>query len=112
MSRIEHYPNVTATKDNRSTKFSQIPTSGNWHISYGKDHTAMGYFIDFQPLDDIAKKLCPVTYDGREDEDDQILPEEEWEYDIISLDQLFTRPKLETQDWVDILSGFGINPLL
>ncbi len=111
MSRFEHYPNVIATQLNKSNEFPQVPTSGEWHISYGKDHTAMGYFIDFTPLDDTAKKLCPVTYDGREDEDDQILPEDEWEYDIISLDQLFTQPKMTTQDWVDILMSFGINQL-
>ncbi len=92
MSRIEHYPNVTATESNRSTKFSEVPTSGEWHIFYGKDHTEMGYFIDFEPIEDI--------------------PNDEFEKEVISLDQLFTQPKMTIQDWVDILASFGIDTLI
>ncbi|MFZ2992604.1 MAG: hypothetical protein WA061_02705 [Microgenomates group bacterium] len=110
MSRINRI--VEATEKNKNQKFKQVPTSGQWNIAYGKDHTDMGYFIDFEPIDGIAKSHCPVSFDGREDPDDVALPEEEWEYGIISLDQLFTSPRMSTEDWVDILLGFGIENLL
>lgn len=111
MSRTYSIP-VQATESNRNQKFQEVPTSGVWRIAYGKDHTAMGYFIDFVPLDDEAKTHCSVSWNGQEEPEDDPAPKEEWEYNIISLDQLFTNPKLTTQDWADILMGFGIENLL
>ena len=111
MSRMYSNP-VQATERNSNQKFQNIPTSGMWKIAYGKDHTDIGYFIDFEPLDDEAKNRCPVSWDGREEPEDKPAPKEEWEYDMISLDQLFTSPKMTTQDWVDILMGFGVEDLL
>lgn len=111
MSRTYSIP-VEAKESNKNEKFSMIPSSGLWRLSYGKDHTQMGYFIDFNPLDEIAKSQCSVSYDGREDPDDtEFAPKEEWEYNPISVDQLFTR-YFTVQDWVDILMGFGIENLL
>jgi hypothetical protein len=109
MSRIEHYPNVVATEANKNTKFSNVPTKGYWHISYGiDDMTPMQHFIDFEPLDDIAKEQCSVNYNGQEGPEDEPLPKEEWEYNNISLDQMFTKG-FGTADWVDILTSFGVD---
>lgn len=110
MSRMYSVP-TEAKESNKSYKFSIIPTSGIWRLAYGKDHTAMGYFIDFYPLDKIAESQCSVSYDGRESPEDECVPKEEWEYNPISVDQLFTRD-FTAQDWVDILMGFGIENLL
>ena len=111
MTRMYSNP-VLATEANANQKFQSIPSSGMWRIAYGKDHTAMGYFMDFEPLDDEAKSKCSVSWDGREDPEDEPAPKEEWEYNMISLDQLFTNPKMTLRDWVDILNGFGIENLL
>lgn len=109
MSRICSNP-VEATKSNKNDKFPMIPSSGMWRLAYGKDHTPMGYFIDFEPLDKIAKSQCSVSWDGREDPDDvETAPEEEWTYNPISIDQMFTKPHLEAIDWMGILLGFGID---
>lgn len=110
MSRTTQH-NVTATKENKHEKFA-VPSSGIWDISYGKDHTEMGYFIDFEPVDDEAKKHCSVSWDGREETDDEPAPIEKWEYNPICLDQLFTSPQFELKDFVDILLGFGIKNIL
>lgn len=110
MSRLYSIP-VEAKESNKNEKFPMIPSSGMWLLAYGKDHTDMGYFIDFEPLDDIAKSKCRVSYDGMESPEDEYAPKEDWEYHPISVDQLFTRD-FTAQDWVDILMGFGIENLL
>ena len=100
---------IEAKEINRNDKFG-IPTSGMWAIAYGHDHTPMGYFIDFTPLDEIAKNQCTIEWDGSGDYEDpsEKVPMEEWTYNPISLDQLFTRPSFTAQDWVSILYSFGI----
>lgn len=107
MSRTKSNP-VKATYKNKNKKFPQVPTSGTWSLAYGKDHTPMGYFIDFIPLDDDAKSQCSVSWNGTDSPEDTPAPKEEWSYNPISLDQLFTTPKLTAQDWVSILYSFGI----
>lgn len=105
MSRFETDA-FEATENNKHEGFP-VPTSGRWKIAYGKDHTAMGFFIDFVPLDEEAKKQCSVSYDGREEPDDEPAPMEEWEYNPISLDQLFT-PGFDFSVWFSILKSFEI----
>jgi len=113
MSRF-HYGFVLATEQNWNDNYPTVPTSGTWALAYGKDHTAIGYFIDFIPLDDEAKSQCSISWDGSYDEEDPTAkaPESEWEYNPISLDQLFGRPPLNAQSWVDILHSFGVEVLL
>jgi hypothetical protein len=103
---------VQATELNKNQKFQNVPSSGTWRIVYGIDHTDMGYFIDFEPMDNEAKEQCSIAWNGQEDPEDEPNPKDEWEYNPISLDQLFTSPKLTTRDWVDILTGFGVDGLL
>lgn len=98
MSR-NHKGGITASSNNKNTKFKEVPTSGLWGIAYGLDHTPMGYFIEFFPLDDEAKEQCSVCYENEDGTK---------EYNPIALDQLFSNPKLTTSDWFSILHTFGI----
>ena len=113
MSRFNH-GFVTATEWNKNPTFPTVPSSGTWALAYGKDHTDIGYFIDFFPLDADAKSQCTISWDGSGDEEDPTAkaPESEWQYNPISLDQMFSNPVLNAQAWVDILQSFGVENLV
>ena len=104
MSRLVSGP-IVATELNKNNKFTQVPISGKWDLAYGKDH-AIGYFIDFEPLDEIAEAQCNCVNLG---EDDGCW-EGEREYDPISLDQMFDG--ISVRDWCEILATFGIEQRL
>lgn len=110
MSRFDFHPNGPATEANLYEKFPNVPTSGLWKIAYGKDHTDMAYFIEFIPLDDVAKEQCTVSYNGQEGPDDEPAPKSEWEYNPLSFDCLWTKG-FNYIDWVNILNLFGCNVL-
>lgn len=115
MSRMYSSPKQ-ATEANKQDLLPQVPTTGLWTIAYGLDHTDVRYFIDFEPLDNEAKRQCTPSWTGEVDEEGQptgdCVPQSEWEYNPISLDCLFTSRQdgriFNAGDWMNILHSFGI----
>ena len=92
MSRY-HGGTVIALEVNRNSEYPEVPSMGTWELAYGKDHTAVGYFIQWFPVDAEAIKMT-----GNVDTP-------------IDLDQCFSKHLLTAQAWCEILESFGIKDL-